>query len=302
MARDEREESYSVMASYDRENYDKYVFNADLVPPRFVVQGLPFDIEELRCLYGLTLNPCDDSLFSPLNYSRSRPLRLQDYPDSVIYFEKHDYNVSHFGFDTPIRKLYPEAPLPDLSKPIPPEQLTEDGYLKYYEYEVIINDLVSTVPYFVSVTAFDFGSPETGLEPLETSKQLNATQVYAAGSAAEATGVMPDAYVYPNPFRIDANYRADGFEGRGRDDVPEYRTYLINFANVPPQCWIRVFTLDGDLVKEFRHDEPIDSPTARHATWDMVTRNRQLIVSGLYYWSIEADDGRTQIGKLVVLF
>lgn len=302
MARDEREESYSVMASYDRENYDKYIFRADLVPPRFVVQDLPFDIEELRCLYGLTLNPCDDSLFNPLNYTRSRPLRLPNYPDSVIYFEKHDYNASHLGSDTPIRKLYPQVPAPDLSKPIPPDQLTEDGYLKYYEYEVLINNLVSTVPYFVSVTAFDFGSPETGLEPLETSKQLNATEVYAAGSAAEATGTMPDAYVYPNPFRIDANYRANGFEGRGRDDLPEYRTYRINFANIPPQCWIRIFSLDGDLIKEFRHDEPSDSPTARHATWDMVTRNRQLIVSGLYYWSIESDDGRTQIGKLVVLF
>jgi len=302
MARDEREESYSVMASYDRENYDKYIFKAELVPPRFVIEGLPFDLEELRCLYGRTLDPCDDSLFNPLDYSLSRPLRLTDYPDSIIYFTKHDYNVSRLGFDTPIRKLYPEAPRPDLSQTIPPDQLTEDGYLKYYEYELIIDNLVPTVPYFVSVTAFDFGSPETGLEPLETSKQLNATEVFAAGSAAEASGAEPNAYVYPNPFRIDANYRAKGYEGRGRDDLPEYRTYKINFANIPSQCWIRIFSLDGDLIKELRHDQPNDSPTARHETWDMVTRNRQLIVSGLYYWSIEADDGRTQIGKLVVIF
>lgn len=301
MARDEREESYSMMASYDRENYDKYVFRGDLVPARFVVQGLPLDIEELRCLYGRTLNPCDDSTFHPLTYTISQPLRLVDYPDSVFYFMKHDYNSSVLGINTPFKKLYPMTPAPDLSKPIPPEQLTEDGYLKYYEYEVIIEDLVSTVPYFVSVTAFDFGSPETGLEPLETSKQLTATEVYAAGSAAEASGTMPNAYIYPNPFRIDANYRANGFEGRGRDDLPEYRTYRINFANIPPRCWIRIYTLDGDLVKELRHDEPVDSPVARHETWDLVTRNRQLVVSGLYYWSIEADDGRTQIGKLVVL-
>lgn len=302
MARDLREDSFSMMASYDFENFDKYVFHTEKVPPRWEIQGIPFSLDELRCLYSLAEIPCDDLDFDPLQYTPGNPMRLIDYPDSVFYFTKHDYNVSRLQIDTPIRKIYPTVPKPDLTKEIPPDQYTEDGYLKFYEYEVTIDNLVPTVPYYASVTTFDFGSPESGLEPLETSRQLNATQVFAAASEAELTGAEQDAYVYPNPFRVNADYRAHGLEGRGRDDLPEYRTYRINFANIPNRCWIRIFSLDGDLIKEFRHDEPFDSPTARHAEWDLVTRNRQLIVSGLYYWTIEADDGRTQIGKLVVLF
>ena len=34
---------------------------------------------------------------------------------------------------------------------------------------------------------------------------------------------------------------------------------------------------------------------------DLITRNTQLAVSGLYYWTVEGDDGSVQIGKLLDL-
>jgi hypothetical protein len=35
--------------------------------------------------------------------------------------------------------------------------------------------------------------------------------------------------------------------------------------------------------------------------WDLITRNSQLPVSGLYYWTVEDDKGNVQIGKLVLI-
>lgn len=302
LSRDDRESSYFLAASYDRENYGKMVYDPNLYPlPGFVLRDIPFTLPQLRCLYGTTIDPCDDTLFHPLNYTVDHPYVMREFPDSSFYFVRHDFNSSNLGYDTPIRKLYQDEPKPDLTKEFTPDQLTDDGFPKYYEYEIIINDLLSTVPYYINVTAFDFGSPESGLLPLETSKLSGTVIGYAAGSEADLVGEQAEAYVFPNPYRLDANYRDHGYEGRGDDFFPDYRVRKINFANLPHQCTIRIYTLDGDLVRELDHNFDISDPASRNHSWDLVTRNRQLVVSGIYYWTVEDKKGRTQVGKLIIL-
>ena len=46
--------------------------------------------------------------------------------------------------------------------------------------------------------------------------------------------------------------------------------------------------------------DPADTNSS-HDTWNMITRNTQMVVSGLYYWVVEAEDGSTQMGKLVII-
>jgi hypothetical protein len=100
---------------------------------------------------------------------------------------------------------------------------------------------------------------------------------------------------------MDAGYRYYGFEDREQSGDPVDRTRTIHFANLPPKCTIRIFSLDGDLIREIVHDVPADDPLANHDRWDMITRNSQMVVSGLYYWTVEDDTGRTQIGKLAII-
>ncbi|MEW5994775.1 MAG: hypothetical protein AB1744_10310, partial [Candidatus Zixiibacteriota bacterium] len=54
IARDERAGSYSVVTSYDLEDYNKFVYNQ----PRdeWTLNDVPFTLEELRCLYGDSCN------------------------------------------------------------------------------------------------------------------------------------------------------------------------------------------------------------------------------------------------------
>jgi hypothetical protein len=159
------------------------------------------------------------------------------------------------------------------------------------------------------VTAFDFGSPSSGLPALETNVTQNTANAYPLESWAAVDSLNLEVFVYPNPYRIDADYRAKGYEGvdtTGRrltqSDRPDDRARLIHFANVPAKCVISIFSLDGDLVKEIVHDFDQTSPNASHATWDLVTRNTQAAVSGLYYWTVEnSSTGEVQMGKLVII-
>ena len=304
LGRDERETSYSLVASYDLEDYDKWVFNPNLATgPDYELLGEPLTIEQLRCLYGGGAEPCEDASFDPLAYSRQQPYILPGFPDSVFFFTKHEFNASHLGVTTPITKIYPGYPNPHELPPdsITDDMYTDDGYFKYYEYQFTITGLLPTVPYWVNVTAFDFGSPESGLSPLESSVTLHAKSAYPLHDLDQQVSGSGKIYVYPNPYRIDQDYRRSGFEGRTRQDRSDDRVRAVNFANLPPKCTITIFTLDGDRVRTIEHDFAPGDPLSSHDHWDLINRNMQRVVSGLYYWTVESPDNATQMGKLVII-
>ncbi len=302
LGRDDREASLALAAGCDLKNYDKFVWNSKIYPSGgFEVQEVPFTLDQLRCLYGLGNDPCHDSLFDPLAYTAGAPFRLPGFlGDSIFYFVQHGYNTSRLGIDTPIRKIYPNQPKPIPGEPIPDSAYTEDGYLKYYEYECIIDGLLPTVPYYVNVTAIDYGDPAGGVEALESSKLLGLQDCYALENANQTGATAKPVYIYPNPYRTDAKYREMGYEGRGSDRIND-RERRIHFANLPAKCWIRIHTRDGDMVREIRHDMDPNDPASDHDTWDLINRNIMAVESGLYYWSVEPDSGPVQIGKLVII-
>ncbi len=305
VGRDERRLSYSVVASYDKEDYNKYVWDDNL--SSFQLYESPFTLPELMDLYS---NGNPD--WNPLDYGRSRPFVMDGFPDSVFYFETQDHNRSILANDpiranTPIRKIYPDAPRPwtlivdSIPDSLYSEYFTEEGFFRYYEYEYTLHDLLATVPYWINVTAFDYGSPRSGLAALETSPTTRPVSTYPLESVGEIADQELDVFVYPNPYRADGRYRERGFEGRGESDRPVDRTRQIHFANLPPRCTIRIYSLDGDMIREIQHDIAPSDPTANHDTWNLITRNTQMVVSGLYYWTVEDDKGRTQIGKLAII-
>lgn len=303
LGRDNRKASFSLLASFDRENYSKLIYNDG----EWVIDLLsPFTPEELTALYsGGTPN------WDPSIYTRANPYFLPG-SDSIFAFVPQDFNRSEPGVTTPIQKRYPQAPEPPTLNPDSiPEQdrdlyLTEDGYFKFYEYEFTIDNLLPTVPYFVNVTAFDFGSPSSGLPSLETPRELNAAEGYALNPQDVAASEGEGIFVFPNPYRADENYLERGFEGRFSrfaQPIPD-RERRITFANLPVVCTIRIYSLDGDLVDEFEHDAtgaPEGDATAMQEKWDMITRNTQAVVSGIYYWSVEEPNGETTTGKLVII-
>ncbi len=177
LALDNNVSSYALVASYDRDDYLKYTWNTFLGD--FELRDNPFTLEELRCLYGSGADPCNDTTFDPNLYTSSNPFVHPLFPDSIFYFEPVGKNPQ-LGVTTPIRKIYPDAEYPSTLDPneADPDELTEDGYFKYFEYELTIDNLLPNVLYYVNVTAFDFGAPISGSPALETSVTEGAQSAY----------------------------------------------------------------------------------------------------------------------------
>ncbi len=298
LAFDERSESYSIVTSYDKEDFNKYIFNGR----DWILKDAPFSMDELTSKY--TNPPIGD----PLSYTRAFPYikpMPNPTPDSLFYFEKQDFNASELGVQRSISKIYPDQPyptslIPDSAKP---DELTEDGYYKYFEYEFVIEDQLPYVQVYVNVTAFDYGSPGKGLAALESSRTVGSKSTYPLPTSDDVLADNLEVFVYPNPYRYDAGYKDMGLEGRGANDIGKAvdRVRAIHFANLPPKCIISIFSLDGDLVREIDHNVDPSDTKSSHDTWDLITRNTQLIASGLYYWTVEDENGKVQIGKFAVI-
>jgi hypothetical protein len=178
-----------------------------------------------------------------------------------------------------------------------------------WHYKYTINGLRDGFQYWVSVTAFDRGTLDVG--SLESGLARNMKMV-SPGAPASVNG-RPKVTVIPNPYRGDAAW--DGSLRRDR--------YLW-FANLPPRCTIRIYTLAGDLVDTINFDQatyaPIDirgifDPTDPRnpesslpqlsggmAAWDLVSRKDQGVASGLYLFSVESPDGGDrQVGKFLII-
>ena len=300
---DDRRSSFSLLTSHDREDYNRYRYVANSPSGvNWVLEEIPFTIDSLRTLFA-------DPNFDPNDYTIRRPLSFQG---ELYYFEPEDINASSLGGSREIRKVYPQITTHPGTDPAQwdSSEVTYDygeTLPKYFEYEFVINNLLPTIPYFVAVTAFDFGSPIAGLPALETDPINNSIYEYPNLPVDSVLINDLDVYVYPNPYLGDADYRGRGFEGV--DEIghrldstakADDRMYRIHFANLPPKCTIQIYSLDGDLIREIFHDVDPSSPSASHDTWDLISRNTQSVVSGLYYWIVESAE-RTQMGKLAII-
>jgi hypothetical protein len=298
--------SFSLVASYDKDDYNRHIWNP--IAQIWQVTEIPFTLDSLKKIYGEDFNPDYYSI----------PEAMYSWQGNLYYFTQEDWNNSDLTDMDGIHKVYPEEPPPtalslDSARLLYPEELTEDGlFFKYYEYEFTIKLLLPSQLYYVAVTSFDFGAPGSKLTSLENPPSRNFVAEYAANDNSTVVEKGLNVIVYPNPYKITGNYRDIGFEGRNiidgvfsgyaviQEDLPDERVRAIHFLNLPNKCTIKIYTIDGDLVRTIEHDYPKDSPRSMHEKWDLITRNTQMVVSGIYYYTVESAYGN-QVGKLVII-
>ena len=278
---DRRQSDYILTATYDKEDYNIYTW--DPVVLRWNLSETPVDSDSIAALFGPEFDPMD----------HRTPGTGYEKDGSFYYFSPQDYNESDLSNPRGIHRVYPEA------DPADPSDTTAEGRHRYYEYEFILENIEPSRPYFVSVTAFDFGSRKIALSSLESARSLNVVEVYPLPSTEIVRNKGLSVQVFPNPYRIDAGYAAAGYENRDRTRSVE-RSRAIHFFNLPETCTIRIFTLAGDLVKRIDHNFPGGGPTAQEESWDLISRNTQSVVTGIYLYQVSSDMGE-QIGKIVII-
>ncbi len=169
-----------------------------------------------------------------------------------------------------------------------------------------IPEPVNGLKYYYTVVAYDPDKIATfGLSSIESAKSNYRKTLAGAPDPViprpdaivktdDGTGTMDDGYdgtprkasdvrVVPNPYEGTAL-----FESRYED--------RLAFFFLPPLCKISIFTLTGDLVKEIEHEDA----TSGAEYWDMISRNNQKVVSGLYIYVVETPDGDKHIGKFLI--
>lgn len=142
--------------------------------------------------------------------------------------------------------------------------------LRYVDREGVHNGF----PYKYYVTAFDTLTHNE-------SDSLGSGNVYPR---SEATEDLSRIMVVPNPYK-----RHTGWEEESEK---------IQFTHLPERATIQVYTVGGDLVKEWEH---YDSDVGGNSNWNTRNGNGDLVASGIYLFYVKSANGGERVGKFIIV-
>ncbi len=91
---------------------------------------------------------------------------------------------------------------------------------------------------------------------------------------------VPDPYYVTNNAEITTNSK------------------VLRFVNLPAQAIVRIYSVSGILVNIVTHN---DATAGGEALWNLRNRNNQFVASGVYFYHVEAPDGKTKVGRFTVV-
>ena len=98
--------------------------------------------------------------------------------------------------------------------------------------------------------------------------------------------------VVPNPYLANALWEAKNPYTSGRGPR------AIHFTHLPSKCTIRIFTVNGELVKEIEHESNIYDGTAE---WNLLTKDNLSASYGVYIYHVDAPGVGTKAGKFAII-
>jgi hypothetical protein len=131
--------------------------------------------------------------------------------------------------------------------------------------------------------------------------------------------------VVPNPYRGVKNIQDRPSAWDLTPNASDPTGTHIDFLGLPDGTWtIKIYTLAGDLVQTLRSDDAVDASTRSatvldsqghahpnvtrqqdtpgdgEARWNLISRNGQDVVSGIYLFTVQSHRG-TERGKFVII-
>ncbi len=101
-----------------------------------------------------------------------------------------------------------------------------------------------------------------------------------------------EPYVVPNPYVAAASFEPQRFAVMGRGERK------IEFRNLPANCTIRIYTLNGELVQTLRHDGNINNGVVE---WNLRNSDQLEVAPGLYIYHVDGGETGTYIGKFAII-
>lgn len=109
-----------------------------------------------------------------------------------------------------------------------------------------------------------------------------------------STAMTLNVKVVPNPYIVYNEWQQSNLLRR------------VRFINLPNRCTIRIFNLNGELVRTLNHRETtaegkgVGNNAGGDEWWDLLGEGRELVASGVYIFHVESEVG-SQTGKFAIV-
>ena len=109
---------------------------------------------------------------------------------------------------------------------------------------------------------------------------------------AQAKIDLDDIKVVPNPYLANALWEPKNPYSSGRGPRS------IHFTHLPNKCTIRIFTVNGELVKEIEHESNLSDGAAE---WNLLTKDNLSASYGVYIYHVDAPGVGSKAGKFAII-
>ncbi|MCK5242570.1 T9SS type A sorting domain-containing protein [bacterium] len=140
--------------------------------------------------------------------------------------------------------------------------------------------ITPTISVTSTVSATYTATPTLTIIPSETVTSTGTISCTVTSTPTDniSASNLNNVITYPNPYRTDTNTRG-----------------AMIFFNLPAKVVIRLYSLDGCLVRTIEKDD-----SGNRASWDLKNKQGKPVASGLYIYIIKTDVG-TRRGKVVIV-
>lgn len=310
LARQDREDDYAMVASWDRVDFMRVAYNP--VTGKWNQISDPMTVQEWR--NELALSDFDPTEFDAPSFLTAFRDTVYDTTytatgDIVSVVERLRYSFwAPEGANCENECPTTTGLESNLIRRVEVrDTVVDDRPLSYGIYEVHLENLNAATSLYAAVTAFEYTDFESQLPPLETTPVNNSQFFIPIYSSDVVIDSSLGVSVYPNPYKYSyrdqfgnvATYYSDGFEVADKGKFRE-QDRRIWFINLPDTATIRIWSLDGDLIREIHHPDRFLTKYSSAVGWDLISRNTQAVVSGIYIWRVDSRIG-SQVGKLVII-
>ena len=154
------------------------------------------------------------------------------------------------------------------------------------KYSFVDSHVKNGFAYWYSVTAYDSTPEGYHFGKYSQNKTLVVPNSGVRGS-------LDDIRVVPNPY-VNHEYMA---RWNLEPDEADATGEKLCFQNLPRDSIVRIYSLGGELVQTLYPEAETDGGDA---CWNMISRNNQIVVSGVYLYHVDSPIGK-QVGKFVII-
>lgn len=171
-------------------------------------------------------------------------------------------------------------------------------------YSYVDTHVLNGFPYFYSIVPVSIVPGSGQIADIVLVGNPSATNAQVVYPRTDAASDQQHVFVVPNPYKGHTEW-----DLVPREEDPSGTK--VTFHNLPrTRGTIHIFTLAGDLVRDLPFDAtaPPDLQYGKNPvtagqgeiSWNLISRNGQKIVSGIYLFSVDTDLGR-EVGKFVII-